>query len=109
MIFLKISSQSESVITEIALLLCRNRLVIDMIIKRNLERLVYLDDGLESQSITLITSTTKARLFDSIDSFIRRSFPDETLKIFSLPIVHMDWENANHLNNDITEGLDFVS
>jgi len=103
MIFLRISSSNESVIEQITELLLKERLVIDANIKRNIERLILSDDKLYSERTTLMTSKTKGLLFPQIDELIRARFPDETLEIYSLPIVHMDWDDAKHLREEIKE------
>ncbi len=103
MIFLRISSYNESVVEQVAELLLKKRLVIDVNIKRNIERLRFSDDKLYSERTTLMTSKTKGLLFSQIDELIRNRFPDETMEIYSLPIIHMDWEDAKHLKEDVLE------
>ena len=103
MIFLRISSYDESVIEKIAELLLKERLVIDVNIERNIERLNLVDDELINQHTTLMTSKTKSLLFSHIDELIRSRFPKARLEIYSLPIVHMDWEDSKHLREDIQE------
>jgi uncharacterized protein involved in tolerance to divalent cations len=103
MIFLRISSYNEAVIEQIAELLLKERLVIDVNIKRNIERLVLSDGALRSITTTLMTSKTKGLLFSQIDERIRAQFPNETMELYSLPIIHMDWEDAKHLKEDIQE------
>ncbi len=103
MIFLRISSSNEANIEQIAEQLLSERLVIDVNIKRNIERL-RLDKGkLVSERTTLLTSKTKGLLFNQIDELIRTHFPEETMEIYSLPIIHMDWEDAKHLKEEIQE------
>lgn len=101
MIFLRISSQNETLIEQIAKLLLKEHLVIDVNIKRNIERLMLSDDKLFGERTTLLTSKTKALLFSQIDELIRAKFPKEKMEIYALPIVYMDWEDAKHLRETI--------
>ena len=103
MIFLRISSYNESVIEQIAELLLRERLVIDVNITRNIERLILDVGKMRKVTTTLITSKTKGLLFAQIDEKVRTQFPNEKMEIYSLPIIHMDWEEAKHLREDIQE------
>ncbi len=103
MIFLRISSFNEPVIEQIAEMLLKERLVIDVNITRNIERLILADDKMSSMTTTLITSKTKGLLFTQIDEKLRAQFPNETMEIYSLPIIHMDWEEARHLREDIQD------
>ena len=103
MIFLRISSHKETLIEQIAELLLKERMVIDVNIKRNIERLRLVDQELIREYNTLMTSKTKGLLFSQIDELIRDRFPNETMEIYSLPIIHMDWADAKHLKKGILE------
>ncbi len=103
MIFLRIASSSESVIENIAKHLLKERMVIDVNIKRNIERLVYTDSQFHTSHTSLMTCKTKGLLFSKIDDHIRNIFPEENLEIYSLPIVHMDWEDTQHLKEHVQE------
>ena len=40
---------------------------------------------------------TKALLFDEIDKKLRETYPDDMPLLYSVPIVHMDWEQSDQL------------
>ena len=40
---------------------------------------------------------TKALLFNTIDELLREKYPNNMPTLFSIPIVHMDWEQADEL------------
>jgi uncharacterized protein involved in tolerance to divalent cations len=101
MIFLRIVSKNEGVIAKIAETLLKNQLIIDVNIKRKMERLTLVEGKLKSGTISLLTAKTKSLLFNNIDDQIREIYPSEELEIYALPIVHMDWEDAKHLREDI--------
>lgn len=101
MIFLRIASGNEGTVERIAELLLKERLVIDVNIKRNIDRLVVKEGKLFCECTTLMTSKTKGLLFSEIDELIKSRFPEESLEIYSLPIVHMDWDEAMHLREEI--------
>ncbi len=103
MIFLRISSPNESVVEQIAELLLKERLVINVNIKRNIERLGLVDDKRFSERTTLMTSKTKGLLFPNIDELIRDKFPEDSLEIYSLPIIHMNWEDSKQLREKVQE------
>jgi uncharacterized protein involved in tolerance to divalent cations len=45
----------------------------------------------------LLLAKTRASLFSEIDRLLREKYPDELPSIYAVPIVAMDWEQANHL------------
>ncbi len=50
-----------------------------------------------SEKQSLIMGTTKALLFNKIDAFLRDKYPDNVPTVYSIPIVNMDWEQADQL------------
>ncbi|MFT4660237.1 MAG: hypothetical protein ACI8XB_000498 [Patiriisocius sp.] len=101
MIFLRISCKNESIVEQIGNMLLKEKLIIDVNIHRNIERMVYANDVHQKESVTLLTSKTKGLLFSKIDESIRAQFPNENLEIYSIPIVHMDWEDMKHIKEDV--------
>ena len=101
MIFLRISSKSEKKIEAIAELLLKEKLAMDLNIKRNIERLELVGEKVISSYITLITCKTKGLLFPYIDKRLNELYKDNLPEIYSLPIVHMDWEQAEKLTNEV--------
>jgi len=104
MVFLRISSKSEAKIEKIANILLKEKLAINLNIKRNIERLEYINEEVRSTKIYLITGNTRGLLFNTIDNRLIEEFGvDNMPEIYSLPIVHMDWEQAKQLPRDLRE------
>ncbi|WP_020531790.1 hypothetical protein [Flexithrix dorotheae] len=45
----------------------------------------------------LVMGKTKALLFNTIDKMLRELYPENMPVLYSIPIVNMDWEQANEL------------
>ena len=104
MVFLRISSKSEAKIEKIVEILLKEKLAINLNIKRNIERLEYINEEVRSTKIYLITGNTRGLLFNTIDNRLIEEFGvDNMPEIYSLPIVHMDWEQAKQLPRDLRE------
>ena len=103
MVFLRISSKSESKIERIAEILLKEKLAIDLNIRRNIERLEYKKGKVHSTSIFLLTGKTKGLLFTTIDNRLVEEFGKNMPEIYSLPIVNMDWEQARQLPHYLKE------
>ena len=46
---------------------------------------------------------TKALLFNVIDQLLKEKYPHKMPIIYSLPIVHMDWEQSKELVNEVVK------
>lgn len=103
MIFLRISSRNEQKIERIAKILLEERLAIDLNIKTNVERLELINGELQRRKIWLLTGKTKALLFPAIDDRIQQEFSKNMPEIYSTPIIHMDWKQAEHLSASIKQ------
>ena len=103
MILLRIVSRSESKIEQIAELLLRNRLAMDINIKRHIDRAELVNGILSTGRIYLITAKTRALLFKQVDKLLNAEFPDNLPEVYALPIVEMDWEQAKSLKSDLNE------
>lgn len=101
MVLLRISSESEKQIEEIAGFLLREKLAIDVNLKRNVERLNYIDGKIQMSKIQLLTAKTKAALFPQIDENLKDLCKPNMPEIYSLAIIHMDWEQSQQLKNDL--------
>lgn len=101
MIFLRIVSKSERKIEQIAELLLRENLVIDVNIRSNVERAELVNDVLSTTPIFLMTGKTKAVLFDTIDQLLNEFYPNNLPEVYALPIMQMDWKQAENLTKDV--------
>lgn len=102
MIFLRIVSKSESKIEEIAKILLTEKLAIDVNIQRNVERAELVGEELKCTQIVLLTAKTRAVLFDSIDKRLNEEYPDQLPEVYAIPIMQMDWKQANELKKDVS-------
>lgn len=51
----------------------------------------------EAEDRTLILAQTKGLLFNAIDERLRKMYPEQMPVLYSVPIVNMDWEQADVL------------
>ena len=103
MIFLRISSKNESAIERVAETLIKERLVMDLNVKRNIERWYSVDGSIQKYKVHLLTSKTKGLLFGKIDKMIKTTFPGLPFEIYSVPIIHMDWDETKQLQSEVVE------
>jgi len=101
MIQLRVSSKSEKQILEIAELLIKEHYAIDLNILPNHKRLSLENGKIVTNELFLLTGKTKGLLFTSIDKLLNEKYPNDLPEIYSLPIVHMDWEQSKQLTEEI--------
>ncbi len=97
MILLRIVSKNEKKIERIAEILLRENLAIDVNIQRELERMELLSDKLVSSKVYRLTAKTKALMFSKIDRRLNVEFLENLPEVHALPIVEMDWSQAEVL------------
>ncbi len=107
MILLRIVSKSESKIEQIAKLLLSEKLVLDVNIKRHVERAELVNEELQCTRIVLLTATTKAILFDFIDKRLNQEYPNDMPEVYAMPIMQMDWKQANQLKKEVSSKPSF--
>ena len=104
MIFLRISCEKETAIERIAEALLKERLVIDVNVKRNIERWCLNEEGsILKKTVSLLTCKSKGLLFKRIDERIVELTEGLHMEIYSVPIVHMDWEDTQHLLSEVVD------
>ena len=101
MVWIRISSNDEKQIEEITQDLLKAKLIIDANIERKVERWVLKDGEIGRTQIYIVTAKTKSLLFTSIDQRLRDSYKNSMPEVYCLPIVHMDWEQAEQLTKHI--------
>ncbi len=99
MVFLRISHSSETTIEAIARLLLQENLVMDVNIKRNIDRVALQGDQLVTSRIFLLTAKSRSVMFPTVNKRISEAFAHDLPELYSLPIVHMDWDQAKLLND----------
>jgi len=97
MIHLQIYSKEEQIIEKVAALLIHNQLAIDLTIDRDVERLSLVNEKVEYTKVYLLSAKTKSLLFQKIDTLLKSELQNKMPELYSLPIVQMDWKQAEHL------------
>lgn len=95
---LNLLAYSEAQAQEIIHLLLKEKLVLEVNLIEN-STCYKLDDTnniTEQPSLTLVC-TTKSLLFPKIDALLRKKYPDNMPVLYSVPIIHMDWEQSEKL------------
>lgn len=84
-------------------MLLSEKLVIDVNIKRHVERAELVNGELKFTPITLLSAKTRAVLFNPIDKRLNQEYPNELPEVYALPIMEMDWQQANQLKKEVTK------
>ncbi len=97
MILIHIATSDEKQANEIASHLVGERLVLDTLITKTKWKYRAENGKVEDGDRFLILGKTKALLFDTIDEDLRANYSDNMPTIYSVPIVHMDWDQSAEL------------
>jgi uncharacterized protein involved in tolerance to divalent cations len=102
MILLHIISPDHQQTKDISDFLSQKKLILNPIIIENAQGRKL--DEVDEKSITstahfLLIGKTKGLLFNEIDLKLREKYPTNLPILYSLPITHMDWEQADELIN----------
>lgn len=108
MIFLRIVSSNELQIEQVALLLLAEKLVIDVNIKRHIERAQLVQGKLECTRVFLMTAKTRAALFTTIVKLINKEYKNQMPEVYALPIVEMDWNQADQIRKEVKDKPSFT-
>ena len=103
MIVLKVVSTDRNQIEEIAVLLLQKHLAIDIDLKTNVERLSLKDDQLQRSYVHELSGKTKALLFPGIDKMLVEEYGERLPEVYSVPIIHMDWDQTLTLRQEILD------
>lgn len=101
MILLRIVAENEKLLETVALFLLEENLVVDVNIKRHIERLELVNGKLQSKKIYIITAKTKSILFPVIEKRLKKFCETELPEIYAIPITHMEWAQANQLTYNV--------
>jgi len=98
MIIIHIICKEESQAIEIADFLIDKKLILDAVV---LDRVSIREKNRQGKFVTirqaLMMGKTKGLLFQEIDRQLRLKFVENMPVLYSVPIVDMDWEQANVL------------
>ena len=97
MILLHILTDNEQMASEIADYLVEDHLVVDALITKGNKIMRDARGKAVTVPQILIRGKTKALLFDKIDNLLKEKYGEKLPTIYSVPIVHMDWEQAARL------------
>ena len=99
MILLHVVSKTETQAVENAAFLIPENLILHAWISKNatLREWNPAGNGMTSSPQVLLMGQTKALLFTMIDTALREKYPEELPIIYAVPIVGMDWEQADKM------------
>jgi uncharacterized protein involved in tolerance to divalent cations len=101
MIMLYVLSEDASQIENIAHDLLNSRLISSVNIDWNRDRYVAANGKIEKKKLNVMTAVTKALLFETIDSRLRNQYSQNMPEVFSTPIIHIDWDLAKSLIENV--------
>ena len=79
-------------------LLLKKKLVVSTVFSENLILCTRGDDDeIIEENQYMILAKTKALLFTTIDKLLREKYNKQLPTIFSVPIIHMDWDQVQDL------------
>ena len=98
MIVIHILTKDSSQANEIAEYLVAKKLMLNAITTDKVMVTRSGSDGkIKNETNFLLMGQTKALLFNTIDEKLRSKYGKEMPALYSVPIVNMDWEQANEL------------
>tara|TARA_R110002049_G_scaffold256629_3_gene432099 strand:- start:11586 stop:11906 length:321 start_codon:yes stop_codon:yes gene_type:complete len=99
MILLHIITPDQQQVWDISDYLSKEKLILNPIIIEQAQSRRIEDDGntITSTIQYLLIGKTKGLLFNEIDLRLREQYPKNMPVFYSLPITHMDWEQADEL------------
>jgi len=103
MIVLNIQSDDRKQLDEAAELLLKERLVIDINIRSDIERYTMKEGKVDKRMHHVMRARTKSLLFPTIEKLLRTQFKINMPELFSVPIIHMDWDQTLQLRDDLEE------
>ncbi|MEZ4885203.1 MAG: hypothetical protein R3E32_10790 [Chitinophagales bacterium] len=98
MILLHVISDNLDQVIEIADYLTKKKLILNPIIQEKVKgRKLSKNGKFETIDQFLLMGKTKSLLFTMIDKKLRKKYPKNMPVLYSLPIVYMDWKQADEL------------
>lgn len=97
MVLVNILSNDVSQIEEITVKLLQLKLIATANIDHNRERVEIVNGQVQKRTVNLLTCTTKALLFESINNFLKENYSHNLPELYSTAIVHMDWSLSKFL------------
>jgi hypothetical protein len=101
MILIHIITKDQKQLLEISDFLLREKYILNPFIIEKIQTRLLDENTDQVDSITqyLLMGKTKGLLFNDIDIALREKYNSNMPVIYSVPITHMDWEQADELMN----------
>ena len=98
MVLLHILTKNEKKANEIVDYLLSKKMIMNAILLEKVKIRKKTKIGLiQNEEQIMIMAKTKALLFTSIDTLLKQKYREEMPVLYSVPIVHMDWDQADEL------------
>jgi uncharacterized protein involved in tolerance to divalent cations len=97
MVLVHILSNDITQIEEVTVKLLQLKLIATANIDRDRERIEIVNGQIQKRTVNLLTCTTKALLFETINNFLKENYPNNLPELYSTAIVHMDWTLSKFL------------
>lgn len=101
MILVRIGNTNRDLVLKASKILLAENLAMDVNFKEHVQRLNLVNGELQFSNYFMITAKTRGFLFPKIDDRLKEEFGDLLPELYSFPIVHMDWDQANDLHKEI--------
>ena len=103
MIVLHVTHNDPDKIVEIAESLLKSKLITDVTIDSSVQMISLEDGRLSKSEVSELTAKTKALLFTTVFDHIKSLHPEDVPRVYSLPIVSMDWDQTQDTLSDIIQ------
>ena len=101
MIQLHLMSKDRALLEELGKLLLQKNLAIDVTIQTESNRLEVINGDYILTPISHLIAKNKSHLFNQFEKLFSEQLQSGKLEMFSVAIVHMNWEEAKRLSKEI--------
>ncbi|MBT8195045.1 MAG: divalent cation tolerance protein CutA [Bacteroidia bacterium] len=104
MILIHVLTNDHSQALEISDFLVSQKLIVSAVIIQSAETKTRDANGMIiSENQSFVMGKTKALLFNEIDKQLKAKYNSKMPILYSVPIVHMDWDQSEKLVNETTK------
>lgn len=96
-----ITTNEEATAVTLAKLLINENLAINSKIIDKVRQYTKKGNDIIANDSFMLIALTRLRLFSLIETRLKETFPEKEIEFYSVPVVEMDWEKAESLENDI--------
>ena len=101
MIQLRLSHRNPETIEQIGEMLLMEQYVLEVTIIRGIECWNLVNNEVVKEKTNLLYAKTKALLFPHIERLIHKKHAGDMPILYSIPIVHMEWDQSEQLITDV--------